>query len=51
MCIRDRFYTNAIYGFLTILNKLKEETSPEGIAIAFDMAAPTFRHKIGRAHV
>ena len=43
---KEGFYTNAIYGFLTILNKLKEETSPEGIAIAFDMAAPTFRHKM-----
>lgn len=38
------FYTNAIYGFLTMLNKLKEETNPGAIAIAFDMKAPTFRH-------
>ncbi len=38
------FYTNAIYGFLTMLNKLKEETNPDAIAIAFDMKAPTFRH-------
>lgn len=39
------FYTNAIYGFLTMLNKLQEEINPDAIAIAFDMKAPTFRHK------
>ena len=30
---------------MTMLQKLKEETSPDGVAIAFDMRAPTFRHK------
>lgn len=39
------FYTNAIYGFITMLNKLQEEVSPDAVAIAFDMKAPTFRHK------
>lgn len=39
------FYTNAIYGFLTMLGKLNEEINPDAIAIAFDMKAPTFRHK------
>ncbi|MDQ5983137.1 MAG: DNA polymerase I [Eubacteriales bacterium SKADARSKE-1] len=38
-------YTNAIYGFLTMMNKVKEETQPDAIAIAFDLKAPTFRHK------
>lgn len=38
-------YTNGIYGFLTMLNKLLEETSPDGVAIAFDQKGPTFRHK------
>ncbi|MCI8497409.1 MAG: DNA polymerase I [Clostridiales bacterium] len=38
-------YTNAIYGFLTILLKLLDNVSPDGVAIAFDMRAPTFRHK------
>lgn len=38
-------YTNGIYGFLTMLRKLLEETAPDGIAVAFDMRAPTFRHK------
>ena len=42
---KDGIYTNAIYGFLTMLQKLKEETSPDAVAIAFDMRAPTFRHK------
>jgi len=42
---KDGFYTNAIYGFLSILIKLKSETNPDAIAIAFDMKAPTFRHK------
>ena len=42
---KDGSYTNGIYGFLTMLQKLKEETSPDGVAIAFDMRAPTFRHK------
>ena len=38
-------YTNGIYGFLTMLKKLLDETSPDGVAIAFDRKAPTFRHK------
>ena len=36
-------YTNGIYGFLTMLNKLLEETAPDGVAIAFDQKAPTTR--------
>lgn len=38
-------YTNAIYGFLTVLHKLNEDVAPDAVAIAFDMHAPTFRHK------
>ena len=38
-------YTNGIYGFLTILHKLRTELSPDAVAIAFDLPAPTFRHK------
>ncbi len=37
--------TNAIYGFLTMLEKMKSETHPARVAIAFDLKAPTFRHK------
>lgn len=42
---KNGFYTNAIYGFLNILSKLKEEITPDAVAIAFDMKSPTFRHK------
>lgn len=38
-------FTNGIYGFLTIFERLKAETSPDAVAVAFDMRAPTFRHK------
>ena len=38
-------FTNGIYGFLTMLHKLLEETSPDGVAVAFDRKGPTFRHK------
>ncbi|MEG0876380.1 MAG: DNA polymerase I [Oscillospiraceae bacterium] len=36
--------TNGIYGFLTILNKLLAEEAPDGLCVAFDLRAPTFRH-------
>ena len=42
---RDGRYTNAILGFLNILSRLREMTSPVGIAVAFDVHAPTFRHE------
>ena len=37
--------TNAIYGFLTMLEKIKSDTNPDRVAIAFDLKAKTFRHK------
>lgn len=43
---KDGFYSNAIYGFLMILNKLTDEIKPDYAAIAFDLPAPTFRHKL-----
>ncbi len=42
---KDGQFTNAIYGFLTMLDKIKEVSSPDAVAIAFDLKAPTFRHK------
>ena len=36
--------TNAIFGFLNILNKLMEEEKPEALCVTFDRKAPTFRH-------
>ncbi len=43
-------FTNGIYGFLNILEKIKDETKPEAVAIAFDLKAPTFRHKMYDAY-
>ena len=45
MTAKDGTFTNAIYGFLTMLHKIKEDTNPDAVAVAFDMRAPTFRHK------
>ena len=42
---KDGMFTNAIYGFLTMLEKIKADTNPERIAIAFDLKAKTFRHE------
>ena len=41
---RSGRYTNGIVGFLNILYKLLAEESPDAVAIAFDLKAPTFRH-------
>ncbi|MDR2909531.1 MAG: DNA polymerase I [Oscillospiraceae bacterium] len=38
--------TNGIYGFLTILQRLLQEVEPTAVAVAFDLPAPTFRHKM-----
>ena len=38
-------YTNGVYGFLNILFKLLDEEQPDYLAVAFDLHAPTFRHK------
>ena len=42
---KDGQFTNAIYGFLTMLLKIQEDVIPDAVAIAFDLKAPTFRHK------
>ena len=41
---RDGQPTNAIVGFLNILNKLLEEEGPDALCVTFDRKAPTFRH-------
>ncbi|MBE7039634.1 MAG: DNA polymerase I [Ruminococcaceae bacterium] len=43
---KDGTYTNAVYGFLNIMFKYIEEINPSYIAAAFDLKAPTFRHKM-----
>ena len=45
MSAKDGTPTNAIYGFLNILLKLIKEQEPDYICAAFDVKAPTFRHK------
>lgn len=37
-------YTNAVYGFINILNRLIADENPDGVAVAFDLKKPTFRH-------
>ena len=36
--------TNAVYGFLAILQRLLEEQKPEALCVSFDRKEPTFRH-------
>lgn len=43
---KDGQYTNGIYGFLNILIKLEQEIKPDHVAVAFDLKAKTFRHKM-----
>lgn len=42
---RDGLYTNAVFGFLNIMLKYFEEEKPDYVCVAFDLKAPTFRHK------
>lgn len=37
--------TNAIYGFVMMLNKIIKEEAPDYLAVAFDVKAATFRHE------
>ena len=37
--------TNAVYGFITMFEKLLKEVDPDGVAVTFDLKGPTFRHK------
>ncbi len=46
LATKDGVHTNAIYGFMNIFLKLKEQTKPDAVAVAFDLRAPTFRHKM-----
>jgi len=42
---RDGLYTNAVYGFLTIMHRIIDEYKPDGICVTFDRREPTFRHQ------
>ena len=54
---KDGRYTNAVFGFLNIYLRLQELTAATHVAAAFDLSAPTFRHKMydeykaGRRHM
>ena len=41
---REGLPTNAVYGFVTTLQRLLEEEQPEGLCVTFDRREPTFRH-------
>lgn len=43
---KDGRFTNAIYGFMNIFLRLKDECRPEAVAVAFDVKQPTFRHEM-----
>lgn len=42
----EGLHTNAVYGFLNIMFKVIDEEQPDYLAVAFDVKAPTFRHKM-----
>ncbi|MCI8466505.1 MAG: DNA polymerase I [Lachnospiraceae bacterium] len=46
----EGLHTNAVYGFLNILFKILDEENPAYLAVAFDVKAPTFRHKLYEAY-
>ncbi|MCR5640526.1 MAG: DNA polymerase I [Lachnospiraceae bacterium] len=43
-------HTNAVYGFINIISKIIDTEKPEYFAVAFDVHAPTFRHKMFEAY-
>ena len=42
----DGLHTNAIFGFLNIYYMIMDKFNPDYVAVAFDLKAPTFRHKM-----
>ncbi|MEE0391624.1 MAG: DNA polymerase I [Lachnospiraceae bacterium] len=46
----EGLHTNAVYGFLNILFKILDEEQPDYLTVAFDVHAPTFRHKMYDAY-
>lgn len=42
---KDGIHTNAILGFMNMMNKLIDEYKPTHLSVAFDLKGPTFRHK------
>lgn len=46
----EGLHTNAIFGFLNTLFKVLDEEKPDYLTVAFDVKAPTFRHKMYEAY-
>lgn len=46
----EGLHTNAVYGFLNIMFKILEEENADHLAVALDLSAPTFRHKMYDAY-
>ena len=44
MITKDGIYTQGIYGFINMLNKIKTDYEPGYLTVAFDLKTPTFRH-------
>ena len=47
---KDGFYTNALYGMVTMITRQAEALAPDYCAVAFDLKAPTFRHQMYDAY-
>ncbi len=50
LSVKDGTYTNAVYGFLNIFYMMESMLKPDYVAVAFDISAPTFRHKMYDAY-
>ncbi|MBE5906269.1 MAG: DNA polymerase I [Lachnospiraceae bacterium] len=46
----EGIHTNAVYGFLNIMFKILAQENPQYLTVAFDLKAPTFRHKMFEAY-
>ncbi len=46
MTTADGLHTNAVFGFLNIYYMIKDKLNPDYVTVAFDLKAPTFRHKM-----
>lgn len=47
---KDGVYTNAVFGFLNMMKRFEDMCSPDAVAVAFDVHAPTFRYKMYDAY-
>ena len=43
---KDGVFTNAVYGFMNMFFRILSDVSPTYVTVAFDLKAPTFRHKL-----